>query len=243
MRGEVLHYDEAQGFGFITGADGNRYAFAREDLRRAFPVSKGTVVEFKEGAGQARDIFSIRSEVPTPLASTPATAAATPPTGQQHFGRSAISEGPVRTSLWSYFRRGMTANYANFRDRARRKEYWGFVLFSYLALVTLSLLGVAVDSALGNLQGGNAVPVATISVCVIFVLASILPWIAISVRRQHDIGLSGWFYLLIFVPYIGSIILFVFALIPSQTHDNKWGPVPAGVRIPAPYIPPAPAAT
>ena len=47
MRGEVLHYDEAQGFGFITGADGNRYGFGREDLAKAFHVARGTPVEFQ----------------------------------------------------------------------------------------------------------------------------------------------------------------------------------------------------
>ncbi|MDO8933008.1 MAG: DUF805 domain-containing protein, partial [Rhodocyclaceae bacterium] len=62
--------------------------------------------------------------------------------------------------------------------------------------------------------------------------------------RLHDIGLSGWFYLLVFVPSVGSLIIFVMTLIPSQKHDNKWGPVPHGIRIPAPYTPtPTPTAT
>ncbi|TIW32039.1 MAG: DUF805 domain-containing protein, partial [Mesorhizobium sp.] len=47
MRGEVLHYDEDQGFGFITGADGNRYTFAREDLRREASMARGTAIEFQ----------------------------------------------------------------------------------------------------------------------------------------------------------------------------------------------------
>ena len=47
MRGEVVHYDEAQGFGFLQGADGNSYSFRREDLRRDMPMPKGTAVEFK----------------------------------------------------------------------------------------------------------------------------------------------------------------------------------------------------
>ncbi|TIL23541.1 MAG: DUF805 domain-containing protein, partial [Mesorhizobium sp.] len=47
MRGEVLHYDEDHGFGFITGADGNRYTFAREDLRREATIGRGTAIEFQ----------------------------------------------------------------------------------------------------------------------------------------------------------------------------------------------------
>ncbi len=234
MRGEVLHYDEAQGFGFITGSDGNRYTFAREDLRRAFPVSKGTQVEFKESGGQARDIFSIRGEMQQ------ATAAASAPSAPQPFGRNAVAGGPVgqeyaSTDLWSYFWAGITSNYANFRTRARRKEYWGFVLFFYLGMIALSLAGVAIDFALGNMEPGYEFPVVTIGILGLAVLAGIIPSIAIAVRRQHDIGLSGWFYLLFLVPYVGYLILLVFALIPSQKHENKWGPVPSGVRIPPPY--------
>jgi uncharacterized membrane protein YhaH (DUF805 family) len=61
------------------------------------------------------------------------------------------------------------------------------------------------------------------------------------VRRHHDVGLSGWFvllFLLLSFVYVGSLILLVIALIPSQKHDNKWGPVPGGVPIPPPYVPP-----
>ena len=65
----------------------------------------------------------------------------------------------------------------------------------------------------------------------LFLLATFIPGLALIVRRQHDIGLSGWFYLLVLVPYVGGLIVFVFTLIPSQKHDNKWGPVPYGVRI------------
>ena len=58
-------------------------------------------------------------------------------------------------------------------------------------------------------------------------------------RRQHDIGLSGWFILVFFLPF-GSLVLLVFALIPSQKRDNRWGPVPPGIDIPAPCTPPQP---
>src|SRR5690242_14309691 len=79
MRGEVLHYDEDQGFGFITGADGNRYTFTRENLRRQTAMAKGTTVEFQPGGGQARDVFSIAAQAASPAAGTiPAPAQAGP---------------------------------------------------------------------------------------------------------------------------------------------------------------------
>ncbi|RWQ26540.1 MAG: DUF805 domain-containing protein, partial [Mesorhizobium sp.] len=66
MRGEVLHYDEDQGFGFINGADGNRYTFAREDLRRAATIGRGTAIEFQPAGGRARDVFLVRAQTASP---------------------------------------------------------------------------------------------------------------------------------------------------------------------------------
>ena len=57
------------------------------------------------------------------------------------------------------------------------------------------------------------------------------PWIGLIVRRLHDIGLTGWLYLLFFIPTVGGLIILVFALIPTQAQENQWGPVPAGVRV------------
>jgi uncharacterized membrane protein YhaH (DUF805 family)/cold shock CspA family protein len=216
MRGEVLHYDDEQGFGFINGADGKRYAFERSDLRRLVPVSKGTVVEFQVDGATAREIFIIRSDM---RASAPA-----------QFGRDAFAAEREDTGLWSYFVRTLTSNYANFRGRARRKEYWGYVLFLTILLMIVIGVGIAWDNRAGSLVG-EEIPVATFVATGLFVLATLIPGIALTVRRQHDIGLSGWFYLLVLVPYVGGLIVFVFTLIPSQKHDNKWGPVPYGVRV------------
>ena len=251
MRGEVLHYDEAQGFGFITGADGNRYTFRREDLRRSFPLSRGVAVEFRQSGDQARDVSlplspqvsvtaAEASRVSAPATTTPiATPTARPM--PQHFGRNATNTlvGEEPTSLWDYFRAGITTNYANFRGRARRKEYWGFVLFYLLALIILSLAGFAVDFALGNMVAGAEFPIVMVGLSALVVLASLVPGIAISVRRFHDIGLSGWFYLVMFVVgflLAGSVMILaiVLGLIPSQKRENKWGPVPVGVTVPSP---------
>jgi uncharacterized membrane protein YhaH (DUF805 family)/cold shock CspA family protein len=232
MRGEVLHYDEAQGFGFIAGVDGNRYTFTREDLRGARTMSKGSPVEFTESGSQARGVFPTGSE-----ADTVTTA---PQPGQTaQFGRaSAVAEPSAGTGLWDYFRAAVTTNYANFRGRARRKEYWGFALFGILAFAGLSLAGLALDGALGNME--SDAPYVTMLLLGLFVLAMIIPSISVTVRRIHDLGLSGWFYLLVLLPYVGGLILLVFSLIPTQTRENRWGPVPAGIRIPPPYVPATP---
>lgn len=233
MRGEVVHYDEVQGFGFIAGADGNNYSFRREDLRRVAPMPKGTAVEFEPTGGQAKGVFTVRAMGQTTATSVPSVAIGSAPA---HFGRYAAPDQSPDTGLWGYFWRGLTVNFANFRDRARRKEYWGYLLFWLIGLIVLSCAAVALDGAIGNLRGSE-MPVVTVIISVLFVLGTLIPGLAITVRRLHDIGLSGWFYLIVFVPYVGSLIVFVMTLIPSQTHDNKWGPVPQGIRIPPPYTP------
>jgi uncharacterized membrane protein YhaH (DUF805 family)/cold shock CspA family protein len=238
MRGEVLHYDPEQGFGFITGSDGARYTFAHEDLRRDAVLGRGTAVEFQPSGGQAKSVFAIRQQMGGQTAGAGSRTAA-------HFGRNAalapaVAAAAPALSLWGYFTQVLTANYANFRVRARRKEYWGFILFWTLSTIVLSAAGVAVDAALGRLEP-DSWPIASIAVPVLWILATLLPGIAVTVRRQHDIGLSGWFYLLILLPYVGGLIIFVFTLIPSQRHENKWGPVPDGVSVPPPYAPAAPA--
>lgn len=225
MRGDVLHYDEEQGIGFIAGAGGRRFSFERGDLRRMVPIGKGTPVEFQPDGDAAREIFVVRPE---------RQAASSAPS---QFGRLAAPGEAGNTGLWGYFWRSVTSNYWNFRGRARRREIWGFFLFYAIAFTVLICAGLAIDAALGNLDEGA--PMATVVLSVPFVLVAVIPYVALVVRRLHDIGLSGWFFLLVFLPYIGSLVILVFAFIPSQKHENKWGPVPAGIRPDVPLAAPA----
>ncbi|QOF69199.1 DUF805 domain-containing protein [Aminobacter sp. SR38] len=238
MRGEVLHYDQAQGFGFAAAVDGNRYTFAREDLRGTAIPGKGTEIEFQPSGSQARDVFVIHAQVGAAqmAAAAPAAATSVPQFGRRGSDQEGAAESGVvaTTGLWSYFRRALTTDYVNFRARARRKECWGYYLFWTLSAVALAAIGFGIDGALGNL---DAEPIVGFALPGLFILATLLPSIAVTIRRIHDLGLSGWFYLLILLPYVGSLIIFVFTLIPSQKHDNKWGPVPVGVNVPPPYVP------
>lgn len=232
MRGKVIHFDTAQGFGFIEGDDGAHYAVASENLRSRAAPTAGDAVEFHPGGGRATDVFVLGSDA---QAQTEPPKAVPQPA---HFGRSTVplknpsAVTPAEGGLWRYFLGATTTRYADFSGRAVRKEYWGFALFFFVVLIGLSLAGTAIDLALGNLESGDEFPVASVALSALFVLASIIPAIAVGIRRQHDIGLSGWFYLVVLVPYVGLLVLVVFALIPSQLQDNRWGPVPAGVRAP-----------
>lgn len=107
--------------------------------------------------------------------------------------------------------------YAVFRGRACRSEYWYFFLFYLLISIVLSLM----DGILGahrredpGLLGG------------LFALAMLLPTLGVAVRRLHDIGKSGWWLLVGFVPLIGGLVLLVFAVRDSDAGDNAYGPNP-----------------
>ena len=127
-------------------------------------------------------------------------------------------------SIWAYFIRCITANYARFQGRARRKEYWSFVLFSWLFLLLAGLLGFSIDQAMGNFETDSGSSFGATAVCVgIASLLTLLPSVAVLIRRLHDIGLSGWLVLLAFIPYLGELALIIMALLPTQMSQNKHG--------------------
>ena len=106
--------------------------------------------------------------------------------------------------------------YAEFQGRAQRKEYWMFTLFNFLAMVLLgvvgALLGGGGEGGLGDVLQG------------LYGLGVLVPGIAVTVRRLHDIGKSGWWGLVALIPLIGSLILIYFAVKDSQPETNEYGP-------------------
>ena len=115
------------------------------------------------------------------------------------------------------------SKYATFSGRARRSEYWYFILFYlfvYLAFVIAGALTKASSATLG---------VALSLLGAVFSLAMLVPSIAVSVRRLHDTDRSGWWFFIALVPLIGSLVLMVFFLLDSQPGDNRFGPNPKGV--------------
>ena len=110
--------------------------------------------------------------------------------------------------------------YAVFGGRSRRKEYWYFVLFTVLISIVLSII----DAVLGTpgAEGGAGL------LSGIYSLAVLIPSLAVSIRRLHDTGRSGWWILISLVPLIGTIVLLVFTVQDSQPGDNEYGPNPKG---------------
>lgn len=112
--------------------------------------------------------------------------------------------------------------YAVFSGRARRKEYWFFVLFNLLASL---LLGV-VDGAVGTYNASSGYGLLS----GVYILATFLPGLAVTVRRYHDINRSGWWALIWFVPLVGLIVHIVFTVKDSKPGANQYGPNPKGIQ-------------
>lgn len=109
---------------------------------------------------------------------------------------------------------------ADFSGRSRRKEYWFFHLFNALAFFGLFLLGFLFDWALfGEGHKGGI----TFFLFAIYGIAAFIPSLSVTIRRLHDIGRSGWWYFIGFIPLIGGIVLLVFTLIDSELYANQWG--------------------
>tara|TARA_Y100000991_G_scaffold192076_1_gene159399 strand:+ start:551 stop:943 length:393 start_codon:yes stop_codon:yes gene_type:complete len=121
----------------------------------------------------------------------------------------------------------MRDNYANFKGRARRKEYWMFTLVYVIILIACMVL----DNVLGTVFMMDAGPLGEISMGYgwlysICALAHFIPALGLVVRRLHDVGKSGWFYFIFLIPIIGIIWLLVLYCTEGQKQDNKWGPDP-----------------
>jgi uncharacterized membrane protein YhaH (DUF805 family) len=111
--------------------------------------------------------------------------------------------------------------YAVFSGRSRRMEYWYFVLFNIIVSI---VLGVIDGLLLGTLDSGMGAGLLS----GIYSLAVLIPTLAVTVRRLHDIDRSGWWILIALVPLIGVIVLLVFALLEGTPGDNQYGPNPKG---------------
>ena len=119
--------------------------------------------------------------------------------------------------------------YATFSGRASRSEYWWWALFTFTGYLVLGLLAFALGTATsrdgGRTPGLLALPL--IILFAVFLFGILIPTLAVTVRRLHDAGYSGLLALLFLLPYLGGLIIMIFALLPSSPAGAKYDPVPA----------------
>ena len=109
-----------------------------------------------------------------------------------------------------WFKKGLR-NYANFSGRARRKEYWYFLLMQIILIIIAMVLDTIIfDSDIGLFY-------------LVVALGLFLPGVAVTIRRLHDTNHSGWWFLISLVPLIG-IVLIVFLVRETKFETNQWGP-------------------
>ena len=134
-------------------------------------------------------------------------------------------------SFKKYFWNIIKYKYADFKGLATREEYWMFFVWKLIFVV----LSVGPLIIINNRLRNNYLDDYSINsqsvilflgiiglICVVILIVSIIPSIAILVRRLHDSGKSGLWYFLILIPYIGALIIFIFTLLSSKIEDNKY---------------------
>ena len=104
-------------------------------------------------------------------------------------------------------------NYANFDGRARRSEYWWYILFVDVLLAALIFVSMLVSELLFVILG-------------LFVLALLLPSLAVTARRLHDTNRSAWWILVNIIPYVGGLVLVVLCALSGTSGPNRFGPEP-----------------
>ena len=130
-----------------------------------------------------------------------------------------------------YFVDTLKNRYAAFKGRATRSEYWYFMLFS----IIIALILTALDSMIINPLLGIQPVVETARTGILgmlFSIGTLIPSVALAIRRLHDIGKSGWWILLGVIPIvniIGIFVLLYFFIKDSQPGDNLYGPNPKEV--------------
>lgn len=119
-------------------------------------------------------------------------------------------------------------NIFNYKTRTTRKEFWMFILVD----VFISLmLGMATATAYNNNGAGPLSSILSLLFLAYFII-SIAPQFSLMVRRFHDVGRSGWYFLMILIPIFGKAFIIYNALVDSKPGENQYGPNPKGIGNP-----------
>lgn len=149
-------------------------------------------------------------------------------------GEALFSIDEENANAWYWYKKCLY-HYADFTGRTRRKEFWFFMLFNNLVVWALYIwteisimqeLNRALDYALlyGRIQY-NYLTLPFVLLCT-YTLAFFVPTLAVSVRRLHDLEKSGWWYLILLIPFVGTIWFIVLMCTEGSHGDNLYGSDP-----------------
>jgi len=115
----------------------------------------------------------------------------------------------------NWYKKVVVENYANFSGRARRSEYWFFILFNFLFAIGALLIDTFLNL---NFEPGSGGPF-----YVVYALATLIPGLAVTVRRLHDSDKSGWYFFVVLIPLAGPIWLLVLLFSDGTNGRNSYG--------------------
>ena len=124
-------------------------------------------------------------------------------------------------NMIDWWKKVVLKNYANFNGRARRAEYWYFVLFNFILIIpfyAIAMIGAATQNSMLTILG--------FALYGILALGTLIPSLAAVVRRLHDTNKSGWNYFIALIPLVGGIILLVYLFTDGNRFANNYGQDP-----------------
>lgn len=130
------------------------------------------------------------------------------------------------------------ARYAEFQGRSTRSEYFGFLIFSVMAYpITILIIRLTISPLLGSILNPENPDNASFGIWIVasktliipYALFIFVPYIAVLIRRLHDQGKSGYWLLILLVPYIGIMIIWILTCMDGDKGNNKYGPDPRNI--------------
>lgn len=208
MKGQILDFSIQAG-GLISSEDSKRYPFKNEEWKEQGIPTRGMKVDFDvDEDGQAVAVYKALGASSTGGVTTVL----------QNASQTRNENGQL--SLFALFLEALTKRYAQFSGRASKREFWGFMLFRMVVVVAIFFVSVIMFEINESLGGIFSL------LCWLFGIALVIPDLSVGVRRLHDIGKSGWWFLIGLVPLIGPIWLIILWCQASVNEDNQWGGLP-----------------
>nr|ELR5042222.1 DUF805 domain-containing protein [Providencia stuartii]ELR5082320.1 DUF805 domain-containing protein [Providencia stuartii] len=203
MKGLILDYSIQENKGAINTDNGERYYFTGADWRESQLPKKGDVIDFEvdiENEKNAKMVYLALND--------------NRQVNRINLGYVGKPSNPVdyeaqeRFSVVEWFTKTLR-DFGYFNGRSRRKEYWIFTL----VLIGMFIITLIIDNAIFG----------TLALTYILGIVTLVPSLALIVRRLHDINQSGWFAIISFIPMVNWVFIIIIGCIETQQENNQWG--------------------